>query len=112
MAIAVALMTGCRDSGASTEELSVEQACTEIREPMLAPSGHEDDDRRETVELLRSVADRGDEQVRETFGNAAKAIEEYGDPDLDQDERPPWADDALGELVSACGAIIDGDKGP
>jgi hypothetical protein len=112
LAIAAALMTGCSDAGAPAEELTVEQACTEIKEPMLAPSGHEDGDAQKVVELLRSVADRGDEEAREIFEDAARAIEEYGDPDLDQDDVPPWVDDALGRMVSACGAIIDDDNGP
>lgn len=111
LALAAALMTGCTGAGTPAEKLTVEQACAEIKEPMLAPSGHEDDDAQEAVELLRSVADRGDEDVREIFRDAAKAVEEYGDPDLDRADVPPWVDEALGRMVSACGATIDGDNG-
>lgn len=106
-ALLAGVLTGC--GGA---ELSVEEACGEINEPMLNPVDDVDAGHRATIALLREVGDRGDDEVRSVFGEAADAIEyvyEHGGvADGIEPEVPDWVDAARDQLVSTCGLAFGG----
>jgi hypothetical protein len=107
LAVASAVLAGCSD-----EALSVQEACGEIKGPMLTPVEDEEAGARETAELLRAVGERGDDEVEELFGDAAEAIEYvYENGVFDNGNEgvvPDWVNDARDRLASTCGPIIDG----
>jgi hypothetical protein len=94
-ALVMAAATGC-----GAEELSTEQACAEVREPV--EDAIAEGDVAGAAEVLHDVADRGDTDVRRIFGDAAEAADYIAENGNIQGA-PQWATMAFGQLDATCG---------
>jgi len=98
--LGLALVTALALAGCGADELSMAEACAEVREPVEDAMTAGDVGR--AAGVLRDVAERGDAEVERVFGDAADAadhVAEHGN----EDGAPAWVTVAFGHLDEACG---------
>lgn len=93
-ALALFLLTGCGD-----EQLTTDQACAEVREPV--EDALVGGDVAGAAGALRDVAERGDAEVKQVFGDAADAAD-YIAENGNEDGAPEWATMAFNTLDTTC----------
>lgn len=92
--VAILALAGCGD-----EQLTTGQACAEAREPVeKAMVGG---DVAGAANVLRDVAERGDAEVQQVFGDAADAAD-YIAENGNEDGAPEWATMAFNTLDATC----------